>query len=191
MKRTRIVAPILTALAILSLTTAAFAQDVEGIDGTKTITINADNGKNQIVFVSEAPAEKIKGTAKKITGEVKMNFDDLSKTTGKISFPVDTMETGNRMRDRHLKGDDWLNAKKNPNIVFTVTGLSDIKKTKDTGKVLKFSAVANGTVNVNGVDAPNKAKVTITIAKSAKKGAYPVKIEPILKVALADHKVEG
>jgi polyisoprenoid-binding protein YceI len=151
-------------------------------EGSKTFGINAS--KSAIKFVSNAPAEKIQGTANgKISGEVTINLADVKETTGKISFPVDSMETGNKLRDRHMKGKDWLNAKKNPNVTFTLTGISDA--TVAGGAV---TGVAVGKVNVNGKDAD--AKATIEMKYLAEKGLFKVEIKDF-KVKLANHDVAG
>ena len=184
----RIATTALTTAALLALAAPGFAQDIEAVQGTKTLETNPE--RSQIVFVSEAPAEKIKGTAKGVKGSIKINMDDVSKTSGQLMFPVKNMDTGNKMRDRHLQGRDWLNAKKNPMITFNVEGLKDARIKEGKNKIV-IKAKAVGSVVVNGVTAPNTADVTITIATGAKKGAHAVKVEPKLQVALADHEVEG
>ena len=177
MKLKHLTASIL-AMAALLLASPAFAQEHQ-------LTFEK-NEKSQLKFDSTAPAEKIVGVIKDVSGEVKLNLEDLSKTTGKLSFPVKAMNTGNDLRDRHMAGDEWLNAAKNPNITFTVNGIQDAKTSGDADKVI-ITGLAVGTVNVNGVDAPSKAKVTITLLKS--KGI--VKVEPAFDVKLADHKIAG
>lgn len=168
----------LTALCVLMFAAPSFAQEHK---------LNFEkNEKSQMKFDSTAPAEKIIGVIKDVTGEVKVNLEDASKTTGKVMFPVASMNTGNDLRDRHMAGEEWLNAKANPNIIFTITSMEDAK-VKSEGDKVTIVGLAVGTVNVNGVDAPNKAKVTITILKSKK----IVKVDPALSVKLADHKIAG
>lgn len=148
-------------------------------------TLTVDGAKSQIKFVSEAPAEKIVGTADKLSGKVEVDPQALT-ASGKISFPVASMQTGNKMRDKHMTGEDWLNAKANPQITFTVSSLQDAKVETSADKTV-IKGLALGTVNVNGVDAPSKAQVTITLL-SAKKIA---KVDTKLQIKLADHKVAG
>lgn len=168
----------LTALCVMMFALPAFAQEHK---------LNFEkNDKSQLKFDSTAPAEKIVGVIKDVAGNVTINLEDVSKTSGKISFPVKAMNTGNDLRDRHMAGEEWLNAEKNPNITFTVNSLEGAEVKNDGDKVVVVGT-AVGTVNVNGVDAPSKAKVTITMLKSKK----IVKVEPVLSVKLADHKVSG
>ncbi len=151
-------------------------------EGSKSFGINS--GKSALKFVSNATAEKIQGTANgKINGTVTINLADVSKSEGKIMFPVDSMETGNKLRDRHMKGKDWLNAKKNPNITFTLTGITGVKVEGISAK-----GIAVGKVNVNGKDADAKAQIELKYA--ADKGLLKVEIKSF-QVKLANHDVAG
>ena len=149
-------------------------------------TMTVDAGKSSVSFISEAPAEKIQGTGKKLSGSIKLSLGDAPTAAGTITLPVESMETGNKLRDRHMRGGDWLNAKKNPNITFTVASLKDAKAAKDGDKTV-VTGTAVGKVSVNGVEVDKEAPVTIT----ALPGKGIVKVETKLSVALADHKVEG
>lgn len=165
---------------VMFTTASAFAQSIG--EGEKTFAVNSS--KSTIKFVSEAPAEKIQGTANgKISGSVTLNLANLAESKGKISFPVDSMESGNKLRDRHMKGKDWLNAKKHPNITFTLESIAD-------GQADGASAtgVAVGKVSVNGVEAPARAQIELKYL--AEKGLFKVKITS-LQVRLANHNVEG
>lgn len=171
---------ILAASLLVLSATSAFAQSVG--DGSKTFKVDA--AKSKIAFLSEAPAEKIKGTANgALSGEVTINLANVSETTGKIILPVKSMATGNKLRDRHMKGKDWLNGKKNPNITFTIESLTG---TKLEGKAVTGTAV--GKININGVSAPAKANVVLKVA--AAKGIFKVEIKKMV-IKLADHKVAG
>ncbi len=171
---------------MLSISSMAFAQDVSVLEGTKTVKVNSK--KSNIKFVSEAVAEKIEGTVESdISGTFTMNMDNVAETKGSISLPVKQMKTGNKLRDKHMRGKDWLNAKKNPNITFTIEGLENVEVSAQDGKKQSFKGHATGKINVNGVDSPAKAKVTVTLLDS---GLVKISINK-LTVKLADHKVAG
>lgn len=164
-------------LLALVFPASAMAQDA---------ALELDASRSKISFVSTAPAEKIVGTAEDVSGTVKLNLEKLDGT-GKLSFPVEKMNTGNKLRDKHLVGKDWLNAKANPTITFELTSITDTKDVKREGTQVEFTGTANGNVTVNGVSAPSKAEVKVKL-DTAKNIA---RIEPTFKVKLADHKVEG
>lgn len=171
---------------ILSLSSMAFAQGLEILSGE--VTMKVAPKKSNIKFTSEAPAEKIEGTVEEgITGSFTMNMDDLSKTTGSVALPVKNMNTGNKLRDKHMRSDDWLNAEKHPTITFTIESLDKVEVAKVDGKKQSFKAVAVGKININGVDAPAKAGIKGTALDS---GKLKIKIDRF-SVKLADHKVAG
>ncbi|MFU8803914.1 MAG: YceI family protein [Bradymonadaceae bacterium] len=167
-------------LTLILLSSSALADD------SKTSTLTIDSERSKISWVSEAPAEKIVGTGEELKGTIRLNLDDLEATKGTIAFPVSTMKTGNRLRDRHLQGKDWLNAKKNANVEFHLEKLENVKRSVDGDQII-VEADAVGQVEVNGVKAPNRAQVRITLLPDRKLA----RIQPTLKLALADHKVAG
>lgn len=147
----------------------------------------ANAKKSQVSFVSEAPAEKIVGNAKGVTGTVTIG-EGFKSAEGVIQVPVKNLNTGNKLRDRHLKGKDWLNAKKHPNIAFKVTGLEGAKVEKSGNKTV-VNATAVGSISINGVAKETKAPVVITTITKGEKTI--AKVALTFKVALADHKVAG
>lgn len=187
MKTAHITRSLALSLALLTISSVAFAQDgVEVLSGEKSVEVNSK--KSNLKFVSEAPAEKIEGVVDSgISGKFKMNMNNVAQTTGSISLPVDEMNTGNKLRDKHMQGKEWLDAKSNPNITFTIDNLSDVKVAKKDGDKQSFDAVANGKVNIHGVDSPAKAVVQVTTLAS---GKLKVEIKKFT-VKLADHKIEG
>lgn len=147
------------------------------------LTFSIDSGKSQIKFLSDAPAEKIPGTAEGASGEIKVaDAANPGSTTGKVSVPVDKMKTGNDLRDKHLKGPEWLNAGANPTISFAI---DKVEITKVDGN--RASGKAHGTFTLNG---KSVAKVVnVEIAYAADKNA--LKVTGKFKVSLKDHAVAG
>lgn len=171
-------------LAAVTVTTLLLVTTAVAQSSSTTLSIDSDRSK--ITWVSEAPAEKIVGTAAEVEGKIRWNLDKLEATSAKISFPVASMKTGNSLRDRHLQGKDWLNAKKNPKITFEVKELTDVKRSQDGDRV-NVEATAVGEVTVNGVNAPGRAQVEIAVLP-AKKLA---RVQPKLSIDLDDFEVEG
>lgn len=174
-----------TTLAALS-TSLLILGGLTSTASAESLTFDAGTEKSSIKFVSEAPQEKIVGTASKIEGKVSLDLKAIGETTGTIKFPVATMNTGNDTRDEHLRSSEWLNAEKNPNIIFEIKSLKDAKvQGDDKKKVIAGTAV--GTVTVNGKPAVTTAKVKISILSSGK-----AKVEfKDLNVTLAEHNVSG
>jgi polyisoprenoid-binding protein YceI len=138
-----------------------------------------DDGKSSATFVSDAPLETMTGETSKVTGTLTVDPADITKTKGSFKVPVVSLRTDNDLRDEHLQGDGWLDAKKNPNIHFQITeivlgkkGSAELKKNKSTKVQVKgkFTAhgvtkpvTASGTVNWTDSEMHIKAKFTVAL----------------------------
>lgn len=181
-------------LGIALASGSAFAAGLDGKSGEVAAVLDDTIRPGQIKFVSDAPAEKIVGTADGVKGNVTFNLAELEKSVGKVSFPVANMKTGNGQRDEHMRGKEWLNAEANPEITFELKGLKDIKVAAKDGDKQVFVAKAVGSVTVNGVAKDVEADVKVSWLDAKKGGKVEgdmVKIEGKFAVKLADHKVEG
>lgn len=147
-------------------------------------TLNVDTKRSELKFTSDAPKERFVGKVEGVKGTVEFDASAIEKTTATISFPVSKMNTGNKLRDKHMVGSDWLNAKANPEITLTVESLKDVKEAKG-GKTKAYTATVVGNITINGVTKPAKATVEIAVASSS------IRVQPTMVVKLADHNVEG
>ena len=165
------------ALATSLLAGSAFASPM---------AISVNTGRSSLTFTSNAPGERIVGTASQITGTIAADLTNLAATTGTLQFPVSSMATGNAMRDRHLAGSEWLNAEANPSITFTIERLDNATSTVD-GNRTDVSGTAVGQVTVNGVSLPASAQIAVALMSNNNS----VRIQPTFSVQLADHNVSG
>ena len=141
--------------------------------------------KGQARFTSTAPLEKIVGTAP-VSGQFEVDFTKPKVITGMFEVQVAKMKTGNDMRDDHLRGDEWLNAKKCPKITFEAKKgkVTDFKAKDDKG-ITTIKADVEGVMTINCVAQPMLAKVII------KRKGNMSKVGSQFKVALADYNVAG
>ena len=140
----------------------------------------ADTSRTSIDWFSDAPMEKIKGTASGATGSVTFDPANPQGLTGSVSVPVKSMKSGNPIRDRHLKGAKWLDAGKYPNLVFKVTKVTAATRAKS-----KSDLKLNGTFTCHGV---TKA---ISVPATIKWNAKTLKLTTKFTIKLADYKVAG
>ena len=163
--------------------------------GTRTFTLNNSVGQNHIKFVSDAPMEKINGTAQGITGQFKLDPSKLEATTGSLSVSVRSMKTAISKRDEHMYSPMWLDADKYPSITYEVKGLKDVKVESHEGhRVAKGKAF--GTFTCHGVSKPLTAAVTITYQPEndqTKKRASGdlIMIDAKFEVPLAEYQITG
>jgi len=158
----------------------AVCMAVPAISQADTTTFRVrDDGKSRVTFVSDAPLETMTGKSSKVTGSVTVDPADISKIKGSFKVPVVSLDTDNDLRDEHLQGDGWLDAKQNPNIHFEITEVilgkkdsRELKQGKNTKVQVKgkFTAhgitkpvIANGTVKWSGSSLSIKAGFTVTL----------------------------
>jgi polyisoprenoid-binding protein YceI len=79
------------------------------------LSLDTDKASVSFNFVTE----KVKGTVGGIDATLSLNFSDLSSSTIQGSADVSTLSTGTKMRDKHLKSDDFFHAEQYPKMSFT------------------------------------------------------------------------
>ncbi|MCX6140311.1 MAG: YceI family protein [Candidatus Kapabacteria bacterium] len=163
--------------------------------GAKKYTLNNAVGKNGIEFISDAPMEKITGTAEGVGGSFAFDASNIEATNGRIEVQVLSMKTANSKRDGHMYGESWLDAAKFATIAFDVKSLKDVKVVTKDGKSV-VTATAIGSFTCHGVSKPSIAGITITyIAESPetqkRASGNLVMIEANFTVALAEHQITG
>jgi polyisoprenoid-binding protein YceI len=156
--------------------------------GAKSMTVSNKVGSNQIQFFSKAPLEDITGTAS-VNGTFTIDASNIEATTGKIVVPVSSMQTGNEMRDGHLRGKDWLEADANPNITFEVKKITGVSVTSSGGGKGVAKGVAEGTFSVHGVSKPMSAPIELTYIEKPTGDIVMIKTD--FKVALKEYNVQG
>ncbi|MEZ4286828.1 MAG: YceI family protein [Polyangiales bacterium] len=94
-----------------------------------------DDGGSRISFASDAPLETITGVSSDVGGDLSIDPQDPSKTTGKVRVKTASIKTGVELRDEHLRGDGWLDSERFPFSYFEITkvsGAKQLKANKDT-----------------------------------------------------------
>lgn len=117
-----------------------------------------DPAHSQVMFnVSHLVISEVTGSFKSFSGNITATKPDF--TDAKIDFRVDinSINTENQMRDDHLKGDDFFNAGKFPQMIFKGKDLKKISGNKyqltgdltirDVTKTVTLDVTYFGTVN--------------------------------------------
>ena len=137
---------LLSAIALMSLATNA--QTNWAVDGMHS----------SVKFsVSHMMISEVEGIFKKFDGAIVSAKPDF--TDAKVNFTVDvnSINTDNEMRDKHLKSDDFFNAEKYPNMTFVSTSFK---------KVNAKSYVLEGNMTIR--DVTKKIKYTVTYGGTGK-----------------------
>jgi polyisoprenoid-binding protein YceI len=160
-----------------------------------TFRVGGDN-KSKAAFVSDAPLDTMTGTTNKVTGTLTVDPADITTTKGVFKVPVSSLRTGNDLRDEHLRGDGWLDAKKNPFIHFEISeivlgkkGQKELKQGKDRKVEVKgkFTAhgvtqfvTAKGSVNWSGKTIRIKASFPVELT------AHEISVPSIVRLKMAN-----
>jgi polyisoprenoid-binding protein YceI len=142
----------LVLVSVLSLATAGVLSATP-----QTFDFKDPKGVNAIQFHLDSVLEPISGTAGGVTGTVSFDPANPAATTGKIVVATSSLTVSNSMMTDHLRGEQWLNAAANPEIVFELTKLDNVKSTgNDT------SATATGKFTLKGVTKDITVPVKLT-----------------------------
>jgi polyisoprenoid-binding protein YceI len=152
--------------------------------------------ERMMYFSSDAPVEKIKGQSSTIIGYAIAGKDNPAQLqSGEWHLPVESIRTGNRTRDGHLQGAPWLDAAKNPSIIFQLKEVKDLKPAKEGGKT--FSATLVGEMTIHGVTRPlTIADATIAVMPESPETAKVAKgslmaIRAKYDITLSDYGVKN
>lgn len=144
-------------VSLLSLATAAALQAAP-----QSFDFKDPKGVNAIQFHLDSVLEPISGTANGITGAVSFDPANPAATTGKIVVATSSLTVSNNTMTEHLLGDNWLNAPVNPEIVFELTKLDNVKTSgNDT------TATATGKFTLKGVTKEVSVPVKLTYLAGA------------------------
>jgi len=138
---------------LLNMTTAT-ATEV-----TATTTWNIDPVHSHAEFkVRHMMISNVKGEFKGVTGTLKLNNEDLTKSGVEVSIDAATVNTGDAQRDAHLKSADFFHVEKFPALSFKSNRVS---KNKDgvltaAGELTIHGVTRNVVFEVEGPSAPMK-----------------------------------
>jgi len=65
----------------------------------------------------------VKGTFHTMTGEVDVNEEDLTKSSGRVEIDVASLDTRDERRDTHLRNEDFFDVANYPTATFQTLGI--------------------------------------------------------------------
>ena len=132
-----------------------------------------DKTHSNIKFaVTHMVVSTVEGNFKNFDGTVENSKPDFSDAVVNFTVDVTSVNTESEMRDNHLKGDDFFNSVKYPQMTFKSTSVKSLGGNKyqlngnltirDVTKPVTFDVTYGGTVKTQmGTKAGFKAKTTI------------------------------
>ncbi len=122
-------------------------------------TWNLDPAHSAAEFkVKHMMISNVKGKFSNLSGVLKLDEADVTRSSVEASIPVASISTGDPQRDGHLKSADFFDTEKFPVFTFKSTA---IKRTGDgelavTGDLTMHGVTKSVTFAVEGPSAPNK-----------------------------------
>lgn len=118
---------------------------------------NLDKSHSSVKFsVQHLVISETEGNFKMFDGSVNSPAADFNNAQVNFTVDVNSINTDDEKRDAHLKGDDFFNAEKFPQMKFKSTSFKKVKGNmytmegdltiRDVTKKVKFAVVYNGTV---------------------------------------------
>ncbi len=123
----------------------------------QTFDFKDPKGVNNVQFHLDAPLESISGQGTGISGTVVFDPAAPKATTGRIVLGTASLTVGNPTMLEHLRGANWLEVEKFPEIVFEAKG---VQHAKADGATIK--ADVTGVLTVKGVSKEVTVPVTFT-----------------------------
>lgn len=184
-----------TTIALIALLTLAVAGAATA--GGTQFNVADNVGRNVITFTSEAPLEDIVGTTNQITGSLEFDPANPEKGgRGQIKVPVASLDTGIPLRDEHLQGGVWLDARNYPEIIIEIIGLESVKTVSQGDGHKTFDVKASGLFTLKGQtrELTLDARVAYLAESDQTRALMPgdlLAVRTSFEVPLAAHGVTG
>jgi polyisoprenoid-binding protein YceI len=134
-------------LVLMLLSTASFAQ----------VKWSVDPAHSGLQFnISHLVISEVTGTFKKFDGSISSKDDNFTDAAIEVLIDVNSINTDNEKRDAHLKGDDFFNAEKFPQMKFKSKSFKKVSGNKyilsgdltirDVTKAVELTVIYNGTI---------------------------------------------
>lgn len=132
-----------------------------------------DKGHSNVKFtVTHMVVSEVEGTFKTFDGTIESTKPDFSDAVVNFTVDVNSVNTDNENRDKHLKSDDFFNAEKFPQMKFQSTSFKPLGGNKykldgnltirDVTKPVSFDVTYGGSINTQrGAKIGFKANTTI------------------------------
>jgi len=174
----------LNRLFSLALLLAPVAVAASASAQAQTFQVDSSGGSS-IQFVSDAPLEKFTGKSTALSGELTVDPQKPEKGKGDVKLDAASIKTNVDLRDEHLRGENWLDAKKYPHARFVINKITGADKLKPND-VTEVTVVGKFTLHGVTKDLSTKAKVRYTPGGA---GKAALRVQTSFTVHLEDYKV--
>jgi polyisoprenoid-binding protein YceI len=147
---------IITTLLLAQISTNVTTQ-AKTPPAVASTTWNLDKSHSGVKFaVDHLVISEVEGSFKVFNGSLSSPTPDFNGAKISFSADVNSINTDDDGRDKHLKGDDFFNAEKYPTMSFTSTSFKKVKGNayvldgnltiRDITKKVRFAVIYGGTI---------------------------------------------
>lgn len=178
-----------TFMRVIRLTLIFFLYSVFTLYGQTFIT--KGDTRNQGTFESNAPLENIVGVSDNLEATVNLNPGDLSGASGIVKVDLRELKTGIGLRDKHLRGEMWLNTDEYPYATFKLKKISGAESLTEGNPV---KVTFQGIFSVHGVSKEISAEGELTYIKESEKTRASIKgnllkVQADFQIKLSDYGI--
>lgn len=212
------IAPYLLAITLVLFSTSGFAQPAttesgaakspdgktllipESIAGKGTVYYALPDRDRQLYLESNAPLENIKGQSNQIIGYAVAGNVAAGEPPifgSEFQLPVTSIKTGIDLRDEHMAGADWLDAKKFPTVLLRSKEVENYKVIQETDQFTRYSGTIKASLTLHGVTRDiTIPDATVVVMKPSERTAKIAKgqllaVRANFSVTLADYGIKN
>jgi polyisoprenoid-binding protein YceI len=113
-------------MLVLDVMTSEAARGFPGIQGAQAMTWSLDPHHTSVAFSAKhLGVATVRGSFGQVTANLELDDpNDPTTGSGSVTIQAASLTTGSEMRDGHLKGPDFLDVEKYPEIVFTLKSIA-------------------------------------------------------------------
>jgi len=130
-------------------------------DGGVLYRINDPKRRDTLRFTIDGTFLQLNGVSSDIEGEVRVV---AGKATAELKVQAASIRTGDAVRDSHLRGEDWLDAKKHPYLSVKLDELELPAEVKDAAKI---ALKGKGEFEIHGVKHEEPVELTVWFHKAS------------------------
>lgn len=123
------------------------AQQTATLPGVPSGTWQIDPAHSVVGFAVRHLMSKVRGRFNEFDGEI-IVADDRLRSAAQVKIALASVDTGNDMRDNHLRSSDFFGVEEHPTMTFVSTGLREI----DDSWVLDGALTIRGTTRPVRID---------------------------------------
>lgn len=123
------------------------------------------SGKSEFIATGKPGFIKIDGVGSGLTGQLQVTGNQVS---GQASFPLNALDTGVSLRDKHMK-EEYLEVQKYPTAQLTIAKMKFAESPVNNG-FNQSQVPFSGVLTVHGVSHPVNGTIDVTSAAGITKG---------------------